>query len=144
MKPFRKWFGLGVAIGAAVTAFVAVAWPWLYAKHPWPGSGRAAAAGLLPRIYTSSPVAFVHVIVLYVIAGLIVGFLVSDAREPVYSWLGVSASVLLLDMLWPVVRQSNLAPLAVIVIPIEASPFLLFAVATYALRWTIRRRHSRD
>jgi hypothetical protein len=139
---FAKWFGLGVAIGAASTAFVAAAWSRLYAQHAWTGSERAAAAGLLPHIYTSSPRAFVHVMILYIVAGAVAGIWATQARQAVYSWLGVSASVLLLHRLWQVVRQSNFAPLAVIVIPIEASPFLVSAIVTYALRSAIRRQHS--
>jgi hypothetical protein len=80
--------------------------------------------------------------VMYAVAGILVGFLVTQVRQPVYSWLGVSVSVLLLHLLWRNVRQSNLAPLAVIVMPIEALPFLVFAIATYALRSAIRRLHS--
>jgi hypothetical protein len=132
------WFA-GVIIGCAVACFVALAWPMLYAAHPWPGYENAAAQGLLSREYNSSPVALRDTIILLVAIGAVAGALArGPASTVVFLWVGVWSGLLASAFLWPQFRESNLWPLALVLYPLQALPFLLSAISAWALRRRLR------
>ena len=121
-------FILGAICGAAIAIFVAALWPVRYAPHPWPGYEKVAAQGRLSHEYNSSPVARRDALFALAVLGLGAGaFPYARPSGPLFAWLGVSCALLVSAFVWPQVRASNLAPLALVVYPIQALPFLATA-----------------
>lgn len=129
----------GAGVGIAVTVFVALAWEPLYAKHPWPGYERAAAGGRVPHQFNSSPVARNHAMSIFAVSGLIVGLVIFPNRKGLlFAWAGLSAGLIICFAASPTAWESNLAPLAVILFPVEALPFLFAGFVGYIARLVVR------
>jgi len=125
----------GAAVAIAVTLFVAMEWQTLYAGHPWPGYGRAAAAGTIPHQFNSSPRARNHVLIIFAAAGFILGVLrFSNMRSLLFSWAGLSAGLFLLFIASPAGWHSNLAQFSIILFAIEALPLLFAGFVGYAAK----------
>lgn len=137
---------IGAMCGVAIAILVAVLWPVRYASHPWPGYEKAAGQGRTSHEYNSSPVARRDALFALAVLGLGAGALLYARPGTVlFAWLGVSCALLLSAFAWPQARASNLAPLAVIVYPIQALPFLATAyIAAASRRLFQRAANSRD
>ena len=116
-------FVTGLLLGGAISLFVLLAWPFLYAESLWPGYRQAPVNQA--HEYNSSPASRNHVLLVFVITGGAVGLTTKDLRNVVFAWLGLSAALLVSFALRPAAWSSNLAPLAIILYPVQASLFLL-------------------
>jgi hypothetical protein len=129
----------GAGIAVVVTVFIALAWEPLYAHHPWPGYERAAAEGRVPHQFNASPVARNHAMTIFAVAGLLVGLTIFPNRKGLLlCWAGLSAGLIICFAASPAAWDSNLAPLAVILFPIEALPFLLAAFLAHTARLVVQ------
>lgn len=133
-------FVIGALIGLTITAAVFVAWPTLYSTSRWRGYERTSATR--PHEYNSSPLARKHVLVAFSVTGLLFGAVASGMRGVVVAWLGLVAALLISFALRPAAWSSNLAPLAVIVYPVQASLFLIAGAASCAVVHGVRRLRS--
>jgi len=116
-------FVIGLLIGAAISLFVFFAWPSLYEHSLWPGYRQPPHNQAYE--YNSAPAARNHVFLIFLVTGAVVGLMARSARGVVFAWLGLSAALLLSYVIRPEAWSSNLAPLALILYPVQASLFLL-------------------
>jgi hypothetical protein len=125
-------------LGAIVSMLVLVAWPSLYAAYPHPGTAPAARRST-PHEYNSSPRAWSHVASTLVLAGVITGIVTTGGiRSLLAAWVGLSASLLISFSLRGAAWNSNLAPLAVVLYPIQTLTFLLPALVSLGFRQALR------
>ena len=131
---------LGAGIAATISVFIALAWPTLYATSYWPGYASAAASGLIPHEFTSSPRAMVHALAFFAVTGTAVGLLfISSSRGVVTTWCGIWSGLILVAAVSPWTWRSNLAPIIVVVYPIFTTPFLVMATVGYFGGAALRR-----
>jgi hypothetical protein len=72
----------------------------------------------------------------------LVGLMAKDARGVVFAWLGLSAALLVSYVLRPAAWSSNLAPLALILYPVQASLFLLTGLGGHVVSSLVGRRNA--
>jgi magnesium-transporting ATPase (P-type) len=131
-------FAIGLLIGAAISLFVFFAWPALYAHSLWPGYSQPPHNQA--HEYNSAPAARNHVFLIFLVTGAVVGLMARSARGVVFAWLGLSAALLLSFVIRPEAWSSNLAPLALILYPVQASLFLLTGLGGHVVSSLIGRR----
>ena len=75
---------------------------------------------------------------IFAASGILFGAVRSgNVRSLLFSWAGLSAGLLLLLACSPAAWNSNLAPLAIFLFPIQALPFLFAGFLGYAVRQTV-------
>ena len=103
--------------------FVAL-WPALYSLHPWKGYETAMRQGWVSPGYLESPLAFRVAMVFLVILGAAAGLFPGARRLARFTGLSVGVVVAagVAALFYADFRQSNLAPLAVVVLPVTLVP----------------------
>jgi hypothetical protein len=135
MNATARYVVAGAVLALLISAAVFVLWPVLYNDHRWPGYERAAAHHAGPWEYNASPTARRHVIIAFMIAGVLAGVSSRGGAPSVVAlWLGLSIGLLLSFGLRPAAWTSNLAPLALILYPIQALPFLIMGMVGAGVR----------
>lgn len=130
-----------LALAAGAVAFVlahlqtVALWGGVYSKSPWRGSEKATAEGLIQPFFMESSSALAATLVLVAIASaVVVAWLRSRAWVATAGFaLGAVLATGMVSMTLSTFRESNLAPLAVVVYPVVIGiPALLGALVVVA------------
>lgn len=123
----RAFFGSSLVGALAFLALhlqFVVLWPGLYSLHPWNGYETAMKEGWVSPGYLESPLAFRVAMAFLVVLGAAAGLVTGARRLARFTGLaaGVVVGALAAALFYPDLWQSNLAPLAVVVLPVTLVP----------------------